>query len=280
MTAFGRPPTEPGSPRLPGFPRRRLSAGRHENSHANDSGIARLGRPLSCADQYERVYLRGLKRPPDPDRAPKDQARHALPTIRRDLRLSRRDMLLALRQRLRRAGAGVAASRAGLRRRARGRTGRAGRPRHHSPGRNPLAPRPPHFPAKATSVIFLFMDGGPSQVDTFDPKPRLDREHGQPIKVKTQPTQFNNVGNVLGCPWKFRQYGESGIPVSDLFPARRPVRRRPGDRPVDGLELLRAHQRQLLHAHRQRPAGPAEHGRLGHLRPGQRVPGPARLRGA
>jgi hypothetical protein len=62
------------------------------------------------------------------------------------------------------------------------------------------------------------MDGGPSQVDTFDPKPRLDREHGQPIKVKTHPTQFNDVGNVLRYPWKFRRYGESGIPVSDLFP--------------------------------------------------------------
>src|SRR5580704_9491655 len=84
--------------------------------------------------------------------------------------------------------------------------------------RNPLAARPPHFPAKARSVVFLFMDGGPSQVDTFDPKPRLDRENGQPIKVKTHPTQFNNVGNVLKCPWKFRRYGESGIPVSDLFP--------------------------------------------------------------
>ena len=61
------------------------------------------------------------------------------------------------------------------------------------------------------------MDGGPSQVDTFDPKPRLG-EHGQPIKVPVQPTQFDNVGNVLGCPWEFRQYGQSGIPVSDLFP--------------------------------------------------------------
>ncbi|MHC5541588.1 DUF1501 domain-containing protein, partial [Singulisphaera rosea] len=77
--------------------------------------------------------------------------------------------------------------------------------------------RPSHYEAKAKSVIFLYMDGGPSQMDTFDPKPRLDREHGQPIKVKTQPTQFNNVGSVLKCPWRFRQYGESGIPVSDLF---------------------------------------------------------------
>jgi hypothetical protein len=97
---------------------------------------------------------------------------------------------------------------------------------------NPLAPRPGHFAAKARSVIFLYMDGGPSQVDTFDPKPRLDREHGRPITVKTHPTQFNNVGNVLKSPWKFRQYGASGIPVSDLFPhlARR----------VDDLAIVRS----------------------------------------
>jgi hypothetical protein len=84
--------------------------------------------------------------------------------------------------------------------------------------RTPLAPRPPHFQPRARSVIFLFMDGGPSQVDTFDPKPRLAREHGQPIKARVQPTQFNNVGTVLQSPWRFRQYGRSGIPVSDLFP--------------------------------------------------------------
>jgi hypothetical protein len=83
---------------------------------------------------------------------------------------------------------------------------------------DPLTPRPTHYRARAKSVIFLFNDGGPSQVDTFDPKPRLDREHGKPIQIKTPPTQFNNVGNVLKCPWKFRNYGQSGIPVSDLFP--------------------------------------------------------------
>lgn len=83
---------------------------------------------------------------------------------------------------------------------------------------NPLAPQATHFPAKAKNVIFLFMDGGVSQVDSFDPKPRLDREHGQPIKAKVQPTQFDNVGLVLKSPWKFNQYGQSGIPVSDLFP--------------------------------------------------------------
>jgi hypothetical protein len=84
--------------------------------------------------------------------------------------------------------------------------------------KDPLAPKPPHFKAKATNVIFLYMDGGPSQMDTFDPKPRLAKEHGQPIKVKVEPTQFNNVGTVLQSPWKFKQYGKSGIPVSDLFP--------------------------------------------------------------
>jgi hypothetical protein len=78
-----------------------------------------------------------------------------------------------------------------------------------------------HHPAKAKAVIFLYMDGGPSQVDTFDPKPLLEKYHGQdPHKVlaKVEPTQFANVGKVMACPWKFKQYGESGTWVSDLFP--------------------------------------------------------------
>ena len=83
---------------------------------------------------------------------------------------------------------------------------------------DPLAPRPTHHKARAKNVIFLFMDGGPSQVDTFDPKPRLDRDHGKPIQAKVEPTQFDNVGTVLKSPWAFRNRGESGIPVSDLFP--------------------------------------------------------------
>ena len=83
---------------------------------------------------------------------------------------------------------------------------------------DPTAPKQPHFEPRAKSIIFLYMDGGPSQVDTFDPKPRLDAENGQPFKMKVQPTQFDSVGNTLASPWKFHQYGESGIPVSDLFP--------------------------------------------------------------
>jgi Protein of unknown function (DUF1501) len=82
---------------------------------------------------------------------------------------------------------------------------------------DPFAPKKPHFPAKAKSVIFLFMDGGPSQVDTFDPKPLLEKYHGKPFPAKIEPTQFNNIGNTFACPWKFNKYGKSGLPVSDLF---------------------------------------------------------------
>ncbi len=76
----------------------------------------------------------------------------------------------------------------------------------------------PHFAPKVKRVVYLYMDGGPSQVDTFDPKPLLTKENGQPFKMKMEPTQFNNNGNTLGSPWEFQNYGESGIPVSDLFP--------------------------------------------------------------
>ncbi len=76
----------------------------------------------------------------------------------------------------------------------------------------------PHHVPRARNIIFLYMDGGPSQVDTFDPKPRLTKEHGQPFAMKKEPTQFNNNGTTLGSPWKFQQYGESGLTVSDLFP--------------------------------------------------------------
>ncbi len=83
---------------------------------------------------------------------------------------------------------------------------------------NPLSAKPSHFMAKAKTVIFLYMDGGPAQMDTFDPKPRLQAEHGQPFKMKMEPTQFNNNGDTLGSPWKFARHGGSGIPVSELFP--------------------------------------------------------------
>lgn len=76
----------------------------------------------------------------------------------------------------------------------------------------------PHHRPRVRSVIFLYMDGGPSGVDTFDPKPLLAKENGKPFKMKMEPTQFNNNGNTLASPWKFKRYGQSGIEVSDLFP--------------------------------------------------------------
>ena len=87
-----------------------------------------------------------------------------------------------------------------------------------SEGANPLASRSAHFPARAKRIIFLFMSGGPSQVDTFDPKPLLTRDDGKPIPFAKPRIQFNTTGNLLKSPWQFRQYGESGGWVSDLFP--------------------------------------------------------------
>ena len=75
-----------------------------------------------------------------------------------------------------------------------------------------------HFEPKVRNVIFLYMDGGVSQVDTFDPKSELDKQNGKPFPSKIEKTQFNNIGNTLASPWKFKNYGECGTPVSDLFP--------------------------------------------------------------
>ena len=62
------------------------------------------------------------------------------------------------------------------------------------------------------------MKGGPSHVDTFDPKPMLDRHHGKPLPFPLPRVTFAKQGNLLKSPWKFRKYGQSGLPVSDLFP--------------------------------------------------------------
>jgi Protein of unknown function (DUF1501) len=86
-------------------------------------------------------------------------------------------------------------------------------------GKDPLAPRSPMFPARAKRVIFLFMHGGPSSIDTFDPKPYLDQNDGKPLPIK-QPLTFaaGKTGGLMKSPWKFKNCGESGLPISDLFP--------------------------------------------------------------
>jgi hypothetical protein len=83
---------------------------------------------------------------------------------------------------------------------------------------SPLDPRPPHFPARAKRVIFLFMHGGVSHVDTFDPKPELTRRNGQPVPLPKPKFEFSPTGNLLRSPWKFQKQGQSGTEVSALFP--------------------------------------------------------------
>jgi hypothetical protein len=107
---------------------------------------------------------------------------------------------------------------------------------------SPLAPKPTHFPARAKRVIFLFMNGGPSHIDTFDPKPELDKQHG-----KDPPTAINKRNTkLMKSPFKFQKYGESGIDVSELYPEV-------GQRCIDDICVIRsmyhetpAHERALL----------------------------------
>jgi hypothetical protein len=83
---------------------------------------------------------------------------------------------------------------------------------------DPLAPKGTHFTPRAKQVIFLFMHGGPSQVDTFDYKPLLERDHGKPLPFDKPRVVSAPTGNLLKSPFRFARYGESGAWVSDLFP--------------------------------------------------------------
>jgi hypothetical protein len=82
--------------------------------------------------------------------------------------------------------------------------------------RSPLAERPPHFPARARHVIHIYLNGGPSQVDTFDPKPLLGRYAGRMLPAGNLTTE-RHTGTALPSPFRFRRYGRSGLEVSDLF---------------------------------------------------------------
>jgi Protein of unknown function (DUF1501) len=81
---------------------------------------------------------------------------------------------------------------------------------------NPLAPKAPHFPARARQVVHLFKNGGPSHVDTFDPKPLLRKYHGKALPNPNLRTE-RKTGAAMGSPFAFRKYGQSGIEISDLF---------------------------------------------------------------
>jgi hypothetical protein len=90
-----------------------------------------------------------------------------------------------------------------------------------SPASSALAPKAPHFAPKAKHVIFLFLNGGPSHVDTFDPKPMLEKYHGKPMPGSVQVISGGGiklqVGNLMKSPFTFKKYGQSGIEVSELF---------------------------------------------------------------
>jgi hypothetical protein len=114
--------------------------------------------------------------------------------------------------------------------------------------RSPLAPKLPMFTPKAKRVIFLFMHGGPSQVDTFDPKPLLTRDNGKPLPFAKPRVQFAQTGNLLKSPWDFKKYGQSGTEVSDLFPEVAQhvddlcvIRSMYGSNPAHGGALLALH---------------------------------------
>jgi hypothetical protein len=118
----------------------------------------------------------------------------------------------------------------------------------------------PHFSPRAKRVIFLFMDGGVSQVDSFDPKPELDRLNGQPAKWRPDPkSQSVSAGRKwLGSPWKFARHGQSGLWVSELFPHAAKmadelcvVRSMIGETPLHGAQSL------LLHTGRSVAAAPS-----------------------
>jgi hypothetical protein len=100
------------------------------------------------------------------------------------------------------------------------------------PSADPLAPRAPHHPAKARSVICLFQHGGPSQMDLFDPKPELNRRHGSSYQGELEIHFHTQAGNVLGSPYRFARHGQSGIELSELLPWT--------GRIVDDLTLVRS----------------------------------------
>ena len=126
---------------------------------------------------------------------------------------------------------------------------------------NPLAATAPHFTPRAKRVIFLFMKGGPSHVDTFDYKPRLQRDDGKELPFKKPRVTFADTGKLLGSPWKFKPAGEMGIPVSELFPNELGPRWSITQTP-----------------YRQRQLCTSQHGSLGHLWPGNGKPESARIR--
>jgi hypothetical protein len=141
---------------------------------------------------------------------------------------------------------------------------------------DPLAPRDSHFPAPAKRVIWIFVNGGPSQVDTWDYKPALEKHDGQELEGFDKFTGFfaNSVGGIMKSPFAFRPRGQCGKMVSDIFPHL-------GEH-VDKMAFIHSwdtdsnnHSPALFMMNTGAPHGPALHRIVGHLRTRQRKPRPA-----
>ena len=100
------------------------------------------------------------------------------------------------------------------------------------PASGAVAAPAPHFRPKVKHVIFAYMSGGVSHVDSWDPKPELERRHGQPMPVPVRPTMFNNNGNIMRSPWTAKPRGQSGVVCTDLFPRLAEM--------VDDLAIIRS----------------------------------------
>ena len=119
-------------------------------------------------------------------------------------------------------------------------------------GYNPYAPRKPHFAPRAKSVISLFMSGGVSHVDTFDPKPALAKYAGQPLTGKGDVVvRQGNPGPLMPSPFQFRKYGQSGMDVSEIFPHARAARGRDGVPALGVREVERPRAGHLRAEYRQ-----------------------------
>ena len=127
--------------------------------------------------------------------------------------------------------------------------------------------RPPHFPAKAKHVIHIYLNGGPSQVDTFDPKPLLKRYEGKMLPQGNLTTE-RKTGTALPSPFRFQKYGQSGIEVSEIFARTARAHRRHLRDPLDAGQHAQSRAVDAADELRRRAAVAAEHGGLAHLRPG------------
>ncbi|HEU4753181.1 MAG TPA: DUF1501 domain-containing protein, partial [Armatimonadota bacterium] len=127
------------------------------------------------------------------------------------------DLLLTRREALQRCGTGFGAlALAGLMREigltTPAQAAEAGGAGSEGGYKGPLAPKSPQFPARAKRVIHIFANGGPSHVDTWDPKPMLDKYHGQPLPMGNRPTE-RKTGAAFRSPFKFQKYGQCGLEV-------------------------------------------------------------------